>query len=65
VRGRDVTRVRESLGMTMREFGDLIKVSEPAISRWESGSRPVSASMAELIRLKVAEHLAEEPAPTA
>ena len=51
--------------MTMREFGDLIKVSEPAISRWESGSRPVSASMAELIRLKVAEHLAEEPAPTA
>jgi DNA-binding transcriptional regulator YiaG len=53
---RDVTRTRESLGMDKTEFAELLRVSQPAIVRWEKGDRPVSEAMSEYIRLKVAEY---------
>jgi predicted transcriptional regulator len=57
--GRDVMRARASLGMTMEEFGNLLKVSHAAVSRWESGDRPIVPYMGEYIRLKVADYQAQ------
>ena len=34
-----LTELRKSKGLTMKQFADAVRVSEMAISRWESGSR--------------------------
>lgn len=53
--GRDVARLRESLGLKQAEFAALLHISQSAISQWETGVTRVSSPMAELVRMKVAE----------
>lgn len=55
-KGRDVTRLRESLGMTQAQFAKLLKVTQTAVCCWENETRPVVPYMAELMRLAAAEH---------
>jgi transcriptional regulator with XRE-family HTH domain len=35
----DIAAIRQARGMNLREFGDLLGVSEATASRWESGDR--------------------------
>lgn len=56
MRGRDVRRVREQLGMNQYQFAAFLKVQQPTVSDWENDKHPVTPPMQELIRLKVDEH---------
>jgi len=37
--GKDIATIRESLGMTLKEFGKLLGVAEATVSRWEADKR--------------------------
>jgi len=40
----------ESAGLTIREAADLLGVSNPTVSRWQTGKTPIGNSSAKLIR---------------
>lgn len=40
----DIAMIRESCGVNLREFGELLGVSEATVSRWETGHRQPSVN---------------------
>ena len=60
-----IQATRQALGMTLKEFGELLKVSEATASRWESGHQRPRYDM--LVRLnRIAEDSGiKEPSPKA
>jgi DNA-binding transcriptional regulator YiaG len=45
----EIRRVRESLGMNMREFAEKIGLTTGAISRYESGQRAPNGAVVSLL----------------
>ena len=61
--GKDITLRRESLGLNLKQFGEMLGVSEACVSRWEAGKRrPKYEMMERLNRMKDAP---KEPQPAA
>jgi len=51
--GKALRRLRLRAGLKQHELADLMGVTEAAISRWESGDRPIRASVENHVRLLV------------
>ena len=61
--GKDITLRRESLGLNLKQFGEMLGVSEACVSRWEAGKRRPKYEMME--RLNSIKVESNEPQPAA
>lgn len=48
--GKDITAYRKSRGLTLKQFAEMIGVSEAAVSRWESDKRQPRRDAAQKLR---------------
>ena len=53
VTGDEVLAIRRRLGLTQKEFGDLVGVASNSVARWERGELGVRESAARLMKLLV------------
>lgn len=37
--GKDISKIRQARGLTLKQFADLLGVTEAAVSRWEADKR--------------------------
>lgn len=51
----EIRSARLSLGLTQKEFGDLLHASLKAVQAWEYGQRNMTASTEELLKIKLKE----------
>lgn len=51
ISAEDIKAVRKKLGLTQKEFAELIGCSKPTIERWESGGTPVKGPVVLLLQL--------------
>ncbi|MGH7813623.1 MAG: helix-turn-helix domain-containing protein [Candidatus Binataceae bacterium] len=58
--GRDVRFLRKALGWPSKELAAKLEVRDETVSRWENGREPVGPTSEKLLRLIVAEFLAEK-----
>ena len=49
--GHDIKCIRKKLGMTQKEFANLVNVSVTTVERWESGKKPVTGPIVTLGKL--------------
>jgi len=49
--GSELRRLRERLKLTEAEFGARLGVTHAAVSRWETGKRPISEQVARHVAL--------------
>ena len=65
ISGDEIKLLRKELGLTQKEFAELINVSKPTIERWESGSKPVTGPMTLLTQIlkMYPEHMEEFTVP--
>ena len=50
VAGEEIKNVRNSLGLTQKEFANLIGCSKPTVERWETSSSPVKGPIVLLLQ---------------
>ena len=53
--GDELRRIRRRLGKTQLELAELLGTHKNTVARWERGERGISASIARLVALTVAE----------
>ncbi|HUO04648.1 MAG TPA: helix-turn-helix domain-containing protein [Candidatus Binataceae bacterium] len=58
--GRDVRFLRKALGWSSKELAAKLEVRDETVSRWENEREPVGPTSEKLLRLIVAEFLAEK-----
>ena len=51
----EIRSARLALGLTQKEFGDLLHASLKAVQAWEYGQRNMTASTEELLKIKIKE----------
>lgn len=51
VTGEYVKRVRKKLGLTQKEFAQLVNASKPTIERWETSDKEITGPITILLRL--------------
>jgi transcriptional regulator with XRE-family HTH domain len=51
VTGTELRRLRKAAGFNLRQFGELLGVTEAAVSRWETGDRDIDDRTEKHIRL--------------
>lgn len=49
--GKEIRAIRNTLGMTQREFADFLCVSKPTVERWESQNDSVTGPIVPLVEL--------------
>lgn len=55
--GQEITEIRRAAGMNLKQFGDLLGVTEATVSRWESGHRRPKYEMMERLNDLAHKHL--------
>jgi DNA-binding transcriptional regulator YiaG len=60
LRGRDVRFLRKALGWPSRELAAMLEVRDETVSRWENGKEPLGPTSEKLLRLMVAQFLADK-----
>ncbi len=58
--GRDVRFLRKALGWSSKELAAKLEVRDETVSRWKNAKEPVGPTSEKLLRLMVAEFLAEK-----
>lgn len=48
---------RKSLGLTQKDFAELIGVSKPTVERWETSDKPISGPIVQLLKLLTPEYI--------
>ncbi len=56
----DIKSIREAIGLSQTELADRLGVTQPVVSRFESGSRPINKRTQMAIKLMVAEDAARK-----
>ena len=47
----EIKKVRKQLGLTQKEFADLINVSKPTVERWECSEGPITGPIVLLLKM--------------
>lgn len=47
--GEEIKKVRQSLGMTQREFADFARCSKPTVERWEASDKEITGPIVTLL----------------
>lgn len=51
VTSEDIKRIRKKLGLTQKDFAELINCSKPTIERWETSKEPISGPIVLLLNM--------------
>lgn len=51
----EIREARAALGMTQKQFGDLLHASLKAVQAWEYGKRNMAKATVELLKIKLKE----------
>ena len=49
--GEEIRAVRKQLGLTQKEFAELVNVSVKTVERWENGEKPVIGPVVTLVKI--------------
>lgn len=55
----EIRQARQSLGLTQQKFGELLHAKIRTVQDWEAGKRNMTASTAELLKIKIKERKME------
>ena len=49
--GEEIRAVRNRLGLTQREFAELVNISVKSVERWETGDAPITGPITTLVKI--------------
>lgn len=55
----EIREARQSLGLTQKQFGELLHATDRTVRMWESGDRNMTLATEELLKIKIKEKKVE------